>query len=133
MSAAPSTRQALSRFADGLLAGDLPGLDDARRAATVDFVLRRVEALPSVTRAGVVAIGAAVDVTGRALGHERTRGLVLRSRLPLLSEYPRLVRSLAYAHVWETWPDTEVDGSSAALEPGPGTATTGSAAHGGAP
>ena len=26
--------------------------------------------------------------------------------LPLLAEYPRLVRSLGYAFIWETWPDT---------------------------
>ena len=29
----------------------------------------------------------------------------------MLGEYVRLVRSLAYAYVWETWPDTAPDGA----------------------
>ena len=37
---------------------------------------------------------------------------VLLSRsLPLLGEYPRLIRSLGYAYVWERWPDTLTDRS----------------------
>lgn len=106
---APST--AMGRFADGLLAADLPGLADERRHQTVAFVERRADGLPSFTRFGVRVIALKVHLLGRLLGHERVRAAVLRFPLPLVSEYPRLVRSLGYAYVWETWPDTRVDGS----------------------
>ena len=33
-----------------------------------------------------------------------------RIPLPFVSEYPRLIRSLAFAYVWERWPDTKPDG-----------------------
>ena len=38
--------------------------------------------------------------------------VVAAKPLPLLAEYPRLIRSLAYAFVWETWPDTTSTGAS---------------------
>ena len=114
MSERARTPGAVARFADDLLAADLPGLDDERRRRTVDFVVRRVAVLPSITRAGVLAIGAAVDVAGRVVGRDRVRRAVTTLPVPLLAEYPRLVRSLGFAHVWETWPDTLVDGSPAA-------------------
>ena len=31
--------------------------------------------------------------------------------LPLLGEYVRLIRSLGYAYVWETWPQTRPTGA----------------------
>ena len=119
MAAPLSTTSAVARFADGLLAADLPGLDARRRGLTVEFVLRRVAVLPSVTRFGVLAIGSAVEVAGAAIGHDRVRRAVVRAGVPLLSEYPRLVRSLGYAHVWETWPGTLVDGSPGSAVPTP--------------
>ena len=97
-------------FADSLLARDLPALDDARRHEAVDFIERRVEVLPSVTRLGVVIISSAVDLVRRVGGTERMLDLATGLALPLLSEYPRLVRSLGYTYVWETWPDTGPDG-----------------------
>jgi len=100
----------VARFADGLLETDLPLLTDERRRETVDFIGRRVRMLPSITRFGVLTIGALVDVAGTVAGHDRTRRVVTRLPVPLLSEYPRLVRSLGYAYIWETWPDTTVDG-----------------------
>lgn len=106
---APST--AVGRFADRLLATDLPGLTADRRRLTVAFVERRVAVLPSIMRFGVRTIGGAIDALGRVLGADRVRRLVLRLPLPLVAEYPRLIRSLGYAHVWETWPDSRVDGS----------------------
>ena len=110
MRAVPSS-PLVGPFADRLLASDLPGLDALRRAEVVAFVTRRVDDLPSVTRIGVLIIAAPVraalalpcsDVIVRVIG---------RTRLPLLGEYPRLVRSLGYAYVWETWPDATPDGS----------------------
>lgn len=106
-----TTRSAsVARFADGLLAADLPDLAAERRAQAVEFIERRVAVLPSITRFGVLLIGRSVDLAGAVIGHERVRRMVLALPLPLLAEYPRLVRSLGYAFVWETWPDTAVDG-----------------------
>ena len=62
----------------------------------------------------VLVIAVAVHALGLVVGHARARRVVLALPLPLLSEYPRLVRSLGYAYVWETWPDTAVDGGRAA-------------------
>lgn len=105
-----STPRTVARFADGLLETDLPLLSDARRREAVEFIGRRVRVLPSITRFGVLAIGAGVDAAGTILGHGRIRRLVTWLPLPLVAEYPRLVRSLGYAYIWETWPDTDVDG-----------------------
>jgi hypothetical protein len=110
MSDHPSSRTPVGRFATDLLASDLPALDPNRLRSAVGFVERRVAGLPSIMRFGVVTIGWFVDGASRLVGRSRTRRLVLRLRLPLISEYPRLVRSLGYAYVWETWPDTGVDG-----------------------
>ena len=66
--------------------------------------------LPSITRFGVLVIAGFVHAVGTLIGHDRIRRLVLRLPLPLLAEYPRLVRSLGFAYIWETWPDTDVDG-----------------------
>ena len=106
----PRLPRTVATFADGLLASDLPLLPDDRRAEAVDFVGRRVRVLPSITRLGVLVIGAIVHVVGLVIGHGRVRRVVLALPLPLLAEYPRLVRSLGYAYIWETWPDTDVSG-----------------------
>jgi len=102
--------RAVARFADGLLAADLPRLPEDRRRDAVDFIGRRLGVLPSITRFGVLVIAAVVHAVGALVGHARVRRLVLRLPLPLLAEYPRLIRSLGYAYIWETWPDTDVDG-----------------------
>lgn len=100
----------VGHFADSLLARDLPELAEQRRRDTVAFIQRRVAGLPSVTRFGVIVISYAVECLRRLLGVERSLDLVTGLSLPLVSEYPRLVRSLGYTYVWETWPDTAVDG-----------------------
>ena len=104
--------RAVARFADTLLRADLPRLADDRRSAAVDFILRRVAVLPSVTRFGVFAIATTVDLVARVIGLDRVRRVVVKLPLPLLAEYPRLIRSLGYAYVWETWPNTDVEGGS---------------------
>jgi hypothetical protein len=97
-------------FADCLLALDLPALDRHRRAEVIEFAARRVDGMPSVMRIGVITIAAGVRV-GLALptGDALVRFLASRP-LPLLGEYVRLIRSLAYTFIWETWPDTRPDG-----------------------
>jgi hypothetical protein len=100
----------ISRFADGLLASDLPRLAPDRRHAAVEFIGRRVAVLPSITRFGVLFIARTVDIAATVVGQDRVCRIVVKLPLPLLSEYPRLVRSLGFAYVWESWPDTSVDG-----------------------
>jgi hypothetical protein len=99
-------------FADALLAADLPELSSERRSEVVRFVERRTLTVPSFTRFGVTVIG----LFYRALlaapgGHVAIRVLVSRP-LPVLGEYPRLIRSLGYAYIWERWPDTLPSGAS---------------------
>jgi hypothetical protein len=103
----------VARFADALLAADLPRLPDDRRHETVAFIEARVAVLPSVTRFGVRLIASVVGVVAALGGHRRAIGLVTAVPLPLLAEYPRLIRSLGYAFVWETWPLTHTDGGMA--------------------
>lgn len=98
-------------FADRLLALDLPGLAPQRRQQVIDFTTRRVDSLPSLMRIGVVTIAAAVRVVLVVPGSSGIVRFLARTPLPLLGEYVRLVRSLGYAYIWETWPDTRPDGS----------------------
>jgi len=107
----PPATTPVERFAAALLASDLPGLPDDRLRDAVDFVERRVVDLPSITRLGVRVIGGSVDLLGRVVGRRRALQAVTARPLPLVAEYPRLVRSLGYAFIWETWPDTAVDGA----------------------
>jgi hypothetical protein len=101
----------VGRFADRLLTRDLPHLEAHRRADAVAFIETRVDGLASFTRFGVVVISWIVDLLGNLVGASRALDIAVRVPLPLLSEYPRLVRSLGYTYVWETWPSTAVDGS----------------------
>jgi hypothetical protein len=97
-------------FADRLLAVDLPALDDDRRAEVTVFAARRVDGMPSIMRIGVFVIAAIVRAAMLIPGGNAVVGFLARHPLPLLGEYVRLVRSLGYAYVWETWPDTLADG-----------------------
>jgi hypothetical protein len=110
MPLSPPTSSAVERFAEILLASDLPGLTDDHLRRTAEFVERRVRVLPSITRFGVRVIGGTVDLLGRSIGQQRVLTVVTTLPLPLLAEYPRLIRSLGFAYIWETWPDTAVDG-----------------------
>lgn len=100
-------------FADALIALDMPGLPADRRARSVDFALGRIAVMPGPTRLGVHLIAVVVRCVMFVLGTARTARLLAPLTLPLLGEYVRLHRSLAYAYVWETWPDTAVDGTPA--------------------
>jgi hypothetical protein len=105
--------RAVAEFSDRLLAHDLPGLPADRRAEVVDFAGRRIAGLPSPMRLGVGLVAATTAGVGRVAGTRRVVQFAARRPLPVLGEYVRLVRSLAYAYVWETWPDTAPDGTPA--------------------
>jgi hypothetical protein len=100
-------------FAERLLRIDLPDLAPDRRGDAIAFACRRIDGLPSVMHLGVLAIAATVRVLVALPGADAIVRLIGRLALPLIGEYPRLIRSLAYAYVWETWPDTGPTGAPA--------------------
>src|SRR6187200_1701318 len=100
-------------FADRLLALDLPDLPGERRAEVIAFTTRRIDGLPSVMRIGVLLIAALFRLLLVVPGGSAVVGLVARTPLPLLGEYVRLIRSLGYAYIWETWPQTRPTGAAA--------------------
>ena len=100
-------------FADRVLALDLPELDPLRRAAVIAFTTRRVDGMPSVMRAGVLVIAALFRALLLVPGSGAFVRFVATFPLPVLGEYVRLIRSLGYAYVWETWPDTRASGAAA--------------------
>lgn len=101
----------VGRFAERLLADDLPDLPADRRRDVVGFVARRIDTLPDFTRLGVLLIGSVYAVVLSLPAGWRIARLVMRLPLPLFAEFPRLVRSLGYAYVWEHWPDTTSTGA----------------------
>jgi hypothetical protein len=101
----------VAAFSDRLVAYDLPELPAERRAAVVSFAGRRIALLPSPMRLGVGVVAVAVGALGRIVGTGRLAGFLARHPLPVLGEYVRLVRSLAFAYVWETWPATAPNGA----------------------
>lgn len=101
----------IAEFSDHVIAADLPGLPAERRADTVAFAGRRIAGLPSPMKLGVGIVAVAVGGLGRVVGLRRMTAVLIRRPLPVLGDYVRLVRSLSYAYVWETWPSTGADGS----------------------
>ena len=61
-------------------------------------------------RLGVGAVATIVGGVGRLAGTARVAAVLADHPLPIIGEYVRLVRSLAYAYIWETWPDTSAAG-----------------------
>jgi hypothetical protein len=107
-------------FAERLLAVDLPDLTPDRRREVVGFIAHRVDHLPSFTRFGVLLLGVAFRTLLAVPGGWGAARIVMRLPLPLVSEYPRLVRSLGFAYIWEHWPSTTPTG---AMPPEPSPAT----------
>lgn len=98
-------------FAERLLAADLPDLPTTDRRAVVAFIGHRVDTLPSFTRFGVLAIGTVFrGLLALPAGWTLAR-VLMRLPLPFFGEYPRLIRSLGFAYVWEHWPDTTPTGA----------------------
>jgi hypothetical protein len=110
MQPVPLTRL-VEEFTDRLLVVELPALPADRRGETVAFTGRRVAALPTPMRLGLTVVAAVVAGVGRLAGLRRITRMLASRPLPVLSDYVRLVRSLAYAYVWETWPSTAADGA----------------------
>ena len=65
--------------------------------------------LPGFIRLGVTLIAALYRPLVAVPGGWWLAGRLVERPLPLLGEYPRLVRSLGYAYIWERWPDTPAD------------------------
>jgi hypothetical protein len=97
-------------FCDHVLLHDLPDLPADRRRSTVEFTVRRVTGLPSPMKVAVGAVALVVGALGRILGTGRVVRVLATRPLPVLGEYVRLMRSLTYAYVWDTWPDTTHSG-----------------------
>lgn len=93
-----------------VLASDLPDLDDTRRRQVIEFVAERLTVLPGPMRLGVSVVAVLVGLVHRLVGPD---AIVRLSHvgLPLVSEYFRLLRSLSYAYVWETWPTSSPTGA----------------------
>ena len=109
--AGQSSRGLVRPFAQRLLRADLPGLSAARRDLVADFAVQRVDELPSVLRIGVHLIAAPMRLVVSIPGSERVLSWLIRHPLPLVGEYVRMIRSLAYTYIWEHWPSTLPDGT----------------------
>jgi hypothetical protein len=103
-------RGLIADFCEQVVAHDLPELPPERRRAVVEFTIRRLDGLPSPMRVGVGAVATVVGGVGRLAGSSRVATLLGGHPLTITGEYVRLIRSLAYAYIWETWPDTSAAG-----------------------
>ena len=103
-------RGLIADFCEQVVAHDLPELPLDRRRAVVEFTTRRIDGLPSPMRVGVGAVATIVGGVGRLAGTARVATVLGDHPLPVTGEYVRLLRSLAYAYIWETWPDTSAAG-----------------------
>ena len=101
----------IGSFAERLLAVDLPDLAPARRRQVIGFIAHRVESLPSFTRFGVLVLGSFFRALLAVPGGWGIAGVLIKLPLPLVAEYPRLIRSLGFAYIWEHWPDTTPTGA----------------------
>lgn len=117
----PSAR-ATAAFSDQVIATELPRLPAARRAEVVAFCVRRISGLPSPMGLGVTIVASTVAGVGRVIGLSRLVRVLGRFPLPVVGEYLRLVRSLSWAYVWETWPSTAPDGQDRSVAGGAGAA-----------
>lgn len=98
-------------FADRLLAADLPDLANGDRKDVVAFIAHRVDSLPSFTRFGVLLLGYVFRLLVTLPGGWAIAKILIKLPLPLVAEYPRLIRSLGFAYVWEHWPATTPTGA----------------------
>ncbi len=98
-------------FAERLLAVDLPDLAPAKRREVIGFIAHRIDSLPSFTRFGVLLLGFIFRGLVAVPGGWGVARILIKLPLPLVAEYPRLIRSLGFAYVWEHWPDTTPTGA----------------------
>jgi hypothetical protein len=100
-------------FAERLLVADLPDLPADRRREVVAFIAHRIDTLPSFTRFGVLAIGSVFHLLLALPAGWSLASALMKLPLPFVGEYPRLMRSLGFAYVWEHWPSTTPSGADA--------------------
>lgn len=98
---------------DAILRHDLPLLPVAHRKTVTNFTIQRLDTLPQHLFWGVGIIAFVMRVVSLLGGASLVLWASHRS-IPLVSEFFRLVRSLSYSFVWESWPDTEPTGQLAA-------------------
>lgn len=105
------TEGAFGMLANAILAADLPALPAERRLAAVRFAAGRAAMIPTPLRLGVGVLCTMLGVPSRLFGAATVARRIASTGLPLVAELPRLVRSLGYSYIWETWPDTAPDGA----------------------
>ena len=98
-------------FAASLLASELPDLPVERRDDTVVFVCRRAREVPTPLRLGVTMLSVGAALGQRFAGVDRTTAFLQATSLPFVGELSRMVRSLGFAFVWESWPATSPTGA----------------------
>jgi hypothetical protein len=103
-------------FADRLLALELPDLPADRRAEAVAFACRRAGEVPSPLKLGISTLTIAVGVSQRTIGPDRTTSFLQSTSVPFVGELARMVRSLAFAFIWESWPTTQPTGAAEPTE-----------------
>lgn len=103
-------------FADRLLALELPDLPDGRRIETVAFVCGRCDRVPSPLKLGLATLTVAVGLSARVFGTDRTTTFLQSTSLPFVGELARIVRSLGFTFVWESWPATSPTGAATSAE-----------------
>lgn len=104
---------AFGGIAAAVVAAEFPDLPDDRRLETTAFTAARAGAVPAPLRIGLAALCTLVDAAMRRFGTARTVRWLGASRLPLVGELPRMIRSLATAYIWERWPATGASGAPA--------------------
>ena len=92
-----------------ILRHDLPHLPVAHRKTVTNFVIHRLDTLPQHLFWGVGLIAFVLRIISLLGGASFILWIGQRS-IPLVSEFFRLVRSLSYSFIWESWPDTSPDG-----------------------
>lgn len=112
----PSVHSVVAPVAEQVLRVELPGLPADRRGAVVAFSCDRVRTLPDLTRTGVLAVASLTRLLSCLPGGSRIVTALAARQVPGIGEYVRLLRSLASAYIWETWPDTAPDGSPTFVE-----------------
>jgi hypothetical protein len=90
---------------------ELPELPDSARAEAVEFVCRRAQPVPTPHRLGVGILSVGVGALRRLVGPVRTTDFLRDTSLPFVGELARMVRSLGFTYVWETWPDSSPTGA----------------------
>lgn len=103
------------RFARRVLSVELPELPADRLDESVAFVCHRAAQTAGPPRLGVIVLAALVGASERVVDPATSTAWLRTTTLPFVGELSRLVRSLAFAFVWETWPDTRPTGAPGAL------------------